>query len=104
MTTAGNNDNRRKPIPGSAAEALEIAETHFLPKRSDGTPAPAEVHEFDLGYLICLVALPKVDAGRPPELGGAHLVISKETGEASYIPNLPPELAISLYRRSRSES
>lgn len=88
-----------RPVPASAEEALTIARATFRPHWPDGTLAPLHVHEFDIGYLVCATFPPVTDLSRPPEPGGSHLVISKQDGELAYVPNLPPETAIAVYRK-----
>ena len=81
--------------PRTADEALAIARTTFQPQCADGTPAALNVQEFDLGFLIYATFPPT----EPPSYGGSHLVISKTDGSTMYVPNFPPDSAISLYRR-----
>ncbi|MET8475352.1 hypothetical protein ABZY90_28345 [Streptomyces sp. NPDC006422] len=82
--------------PRTADEALAIARTTFQPLCADGTPATLNVQEFDLGFLIYATFPPT----EPPSYGGSHLVISKTDGSTMYVPNFPPDSAISLYRRT----
>ncbi|WP_425828772.1 hypothetical protein [Streptomyces fractus] len=81
--------------PRTADEALAIARTTFQPLCADGTPATLNVQEFDLGFLVYATFPPT----EPPSYGGSHLVVSKADGSTMYVPNFPPESAISLYRR-----
>lgn len=63
------------------------------------------VHEFEEGYLVSAVFPPASDvAGRPTPQppGGGKVVVCKETGQTSTIPNYPTEQAIALYRRNRA--
>ncbi|MET8679859.1 hypothetical protein ABZW18_20330 [Streptomyces sp. NPDC004647] len=98
MTQPGQPESER-PVPTSTEEALAIARTCFQPRCPDGSLAPLNVQEFDLGYLVYATFPPRPDPTVPPEQGGSHLVISKATGELGYVPNLPPEVAIPLYRK-----
>ncbi|WP_405725574.1 hypothetical protein OG607_21165 [Streptomyces sp. NBC_01537] len=86
-------------VPTGPEDALAIARATFQPRWPDGTLAPLHVHEFDIGYLVYASFPPVTDLSRPPEPGGSHLVISKRDGELSYVPNLPPETAIAVYRK-----
>ncbi|MFF9479948.1 hypothetical protein [Streptomyces sp. NPDC014733] len=90
------------PVPRSADEALEIGRNHFPPVGAPGGPTGLFVHEFAEGYLI--------HAGRPspegPDVppaqpGGSHVVIAKENGELTFLPDFPPPDAVALYRRLR---
>ena len=86
-------------VPTGPEHALTIARAAFQPRWPDGTLAPLHVHEFDIGYLVHASFPPVTDLSRPPEPGGSHLVISKLDGALSYVPNLPPETAIAVYRK-----
>ncbi|MGW2023806.1 hypothetical protein [Streptomyces decoyicus] len=37
----------------------------------------------------------------PAPLGGAKIVVAKDTGETTTVPNFPTEAAIALYRKQR---
>ncbi|WP_228452744.1 hypothetical protein [Streptomyces alkaliterrae] len=95
---SGANGGERR-VPADAAEALEIGRTCFPETWGDGTPVELRVHEFDIGYLVHAVRSAPVDPTRPPELGGSHVVVSKETGDITTVPNFPEEQAVELYRR-----
>ncbi|MER5438915.1 hypothetical protein [Streptomyces sp. NPDC002790] len=84
-----------QPPPRTTDEALAIARTTFQPLCADGTPATLNVQEFDLGFLVYATFAPT----EPPSYGGSHLVVSKADGSTMYVPNFPPDSAISLYRR-----
>ncbi|MEU9114472.1 hypothetical protein AB0D04_22440 [Streptomyces sp. NPDC048483] len=86
-------------MPTSAEEALAAARKHFRPRCEDGTLAPLHVEEFDIGYLIHATFPPRPDPTTPPPQGGSHLVIAKDNGQLGYVPNLPPEYAIEVYRK-----
>jgi hypothetical protein len=58
--------------------------------------------EFDLGYVAWRRQQPRADATRPPStVGGASLVIEKETGEITAWTDLGAEGVIEQYRASR---
>ncbi|MEV0371200.1 hypothetical protein AB0I10_15445 [Streptomyces sp. NPDC050636] len=93
--------------PATPEEALAIVRSRYAqPKWPDGTPAPLHVHEFDIGYLV-YATFPRTTgtdaAGNPvpPPPGGANIVVAKDTGETTTVPNFPPESAVALYRKSR---
>ncbi|HEX6684678.1 MAG TPA: hypothetical protein VF062_17875 [Candidatus Limnocylindrales bacterium] len=101
-------DSARGRIPANADKALEIARARFSPVWPDGTSAPLDVHEFDLGYLVTarLPPRPQTAAGRPRPQGnpgGTCVVVSKATGEVTTLPYRPPAAAIALYRKSRGD-
>ncbi|MFD7666475.1 hypothetical protein [Streptomyces sp. NPDC059788] len=90
--------------PATAEEALAIVRSRYAqPRLADGSPAPMHVHEFDIGYLVYATFPPTepVDPTAPPmppPPGGANIVVAKDTGETTTVPNFPPEAAIALYR------
>ena len=88
----------QRPIPGSAAEALEIGRNHFPRVWPGGEEPTLHVHEFDIGYLVYPVFPPRDPAAGPRDPGGSHIVISKADGEVSALPNYPPEQAVEVYR------
>ncbi|MFJ9851115.1 hypothetical protein [Streptomyces sp. NPDC101150] len=60
------------------------------------------VHEFDIGYLVYATfprTTPASGRPQPNPPGGAKIVVAKDTGETTTVPNLPTESAISLYRQ-----
>ncbi|MFE1173578.1 hypothetical protein [Streptomyces sp. NPDC058773] len=91
--------------PATPEEALAIVRSRYAePKLADGSPAPMQVEEFDLGYLV-YPAYPDTldDSGEPQPAppGGAKIIVAKDTGETVTVPNLPTESAIDLYRQQR---
>ena len=59
--------------------------------------------EFDLGHVTWKRLAPRPDATRRPStVGGASLVIEKETGEITTWADLGAEGVIEQYRASRS--
>ncbi|UGY93943.1 hypothetical protein [Streptomyces gobiensis] len=97
-------EGKRQRIPANAEEALQAARTQFAPIWPDGTPAPLNVLEFDVGYLV-YASFPHPPAspsdrrrpmGNP---GGTCVVVSKEDGEIRTLPHRPPQAAIALYRK-----
>ncbi len=87
------------PVPSTPDEAVAIARAYCPPTWPDGSPMGLAVHEFDTGYLVYATGAPEPDPTRPPEnLGGSHIVIAKDDGEVSFVPNFPFEDAIRLYR------
>ncbi|MFG2192534.1 hypothetical protein [Streptomyces sp. NPDC048639] len=99
MTQPHDPESSPSRPPTSAEEALDIARVEFQPRLPDGTPAPLRVHEFDLGFLVTGVFPPRTDRTAPSPQGGSHVVVSKATGKLGYVPNLPPEVAIDVYRK-----
>ncbi|TSB15687.1 hypothetical protein [Streptomyces benahoarensis] len=91
------------PVPHSADEALEIGRNHFPPVGSPGGPTGLFVHEFDEGYLIHAGwPLPEDPSAPPAQPGGSNVVIAKEDGEVTFLPNFPPPEAVKLYHRLRA--
>lgn len=77
-------------MPANADEALEIGRQHFPEIGSPGGPSGLFVHEFDIGYLIHASWPPAADPTAPPaEPGGSNVVIAKDDGEVSFLPNFP---------------
>ncbi|GAB7033662.1 hypothetical protein AB0G35_04315 [Streptomyces sp. NPDC021749] len=94
-------------VPANADEALEIGHQLLPELGSPGAPVSLLVHEFDLGYLIQAGwPLPEDPTAPPAEPGGSNIVIAKDTGKVTYIPNYPPQSAMEHYRqlRRRKES
>ncbi|GAA3174741.1 MULTISPECIES: hypothetical protein [Streptomyces] len=90
------------PVPRSADEALEIGRNHFPPVGAPGGPTGLFVHEFDEGYLIHPGRpLPDDPSAPPAQPGGSNVVIAKEDGEVTFLPNFPPPEAVKLYHRLR---
>ncbi|WP_234326859.1 hypothetical protein [Streptomyces sp. NRRL S-337] len=90
-------------VPANADEALEIGHQLFPDVGSPGAPVSLLVHEFDLGYLIQLGwPLPEDPTAPPAEPGGSNIIIAKDTGKVTYIPNYPPKRAEEYYHRLRS--
>ncbi len=54
----------------------------------------AEIHEFDLGYVVWRAVPP----GHPGEIGAPRGIIDRATGEMSMWPSLPIEMVISMYQ------
>ncbi|MFJ6748491.1 hypothetical protein ACIQNI_09900 [Streptomyces sp. NPDC091266] len=98
-----NSPANPQNVPASPEEALELVRGAFgQPHSADGTPAPLQVREFDLGYLVYAVFAKPVDKqGRPVPAppGGSSFVVAKDTGQISTLPNYPPDQAIALYRK-----
>ncbi|GCD46685.1 hypothetical protein [Streptomyces paromomycinus] len=89
-----------QPAPTTAEEALAAARARFEVLDPEGNPAPLQVAEFDLGFLVHAV-MPPPPPGIQAPLGGSHMVISKIDGAVTYVPNFPPDSAIELYRSLR---
>ncbi|WP_327353033.1 hypothetical protein [Streptomyces sp. NBC_01304] len=91
--------------PTTPEQALAIVRSRYAdPKLPDGTPVEQRVQEFDIGYLVYSVSPPRTGLtapSAPSAPGGAHIVVSKATGETVSVPNFPPELAIARYRKKR---
>ncbi|MFE3654060.1 hypothetical protein [Streptomyces sp. NPDC059122] len=108
MTPDHDSPTGPQSVPTNSDEALEIVRTAFGEPRSfDGSPAPLQVREFDLGYLVYATYAKPVDAnGRPLPTppGGSSFVVAKGTGTISALPNYPPDQAIALYRKQQSET
>lgn len=65
-------------------------------------PTTIGIEEFDVGYLIWKLPPPREDPTRPPEtVGGAYLVVDKETGDTSSWPLLDPDLIMDQFRRTK---
>ncbi|MGW2023534.1 hypothetical protein [Streptomyces decoyicus] len=95
-----NPQERLRPVPATADEALEIGRGHFPSVWPGGEEPALYVHEFDIGYLVYPVFPPREDpTAYPRDPGGSHIVISKADGAVSALPNYPPEQAVELYRR-----
>ncbi|MEW9518561.1 hypothetical protein [Streptomyces tubercidicus] len=91
--------------PTTPDEALAIVLSRYAePKLADGSPAPMQVEEFDIGYLV-YPEYPDTtdDSGvpQPAQPGGATIIVAKDTGETVTVPNLPTDSAIALYRQQR---
>ncbi|MFG2889180.1 hypothetical protein [Streptomyces sp. NPDC048248] len=88
-------------VPTSEAEALEIGRQHFPEVGSPGGPSALYVHEFDIGYLIHAGwPAPEDPTAAPPAPGGSNVVINKDNGDVTFLPNFPPEAAVELYHSS----
>lgn len=90
--------------PASAEQALAIVRSQYAqPTLPDGTLVPLRVHEFDIGYLVYAdFPPPPADAsGRPQPVqpGGSNIIVAKDTGTTTTVPNYPAETAIALYRQ-----
>ncbi|MFU9036898.1 MULTISPECIES: hypothetical protein [Streptomyces] len=93
-------DEGPRPVPANADEALEIGRQHFPDVGSPDGPASLHVHEFDLGYLIYAGwPLPEDPTAPPASPGGSNIVINKENGDVTFLPNFPPAAAEKLYHR-----
>ncbi|MFG3116533.1 hypothetical protein ACGF4C_19235 [Streptomyces sp. NPDC048197] len=93
-------DEGPRPVPANADEALEIGRQHFPDVGSPNGPASLHVHEFDLGYLIYAGwPLPEDPTAPPASPGGSNIVINKENGDVTSLPNFPPAAAEKLYHR-----
>lgn len=93
-------DEGPRPVPANADEALEIGRQHFPDVGSPNGPASLHVHEFDLGYLIYAGwPLPEDPTAPPASPGGSNIVINKENGDVTSLPNFPPAEAEKLYHR-----
>lgn len=94
--------------PATPDEAVRIVRARYAqPRLPDGSPAELQVHEFDIGYLVCPAPPPPTESTvplMPSEPGGAKIVVSKETGETVTVPNFPTEQAIALYRKNREHT
>jgi hypothetical protein len=90
----------RRTAPTTVDEALAIAHSHFRPRCHDGTLASVHVQEFDIGYLLYATFPPT----EPRSFGGSHLIISKTDGALTFVPNFPPDSAITRYRERRRPS
>ncbi|MFI9358388.1 hypothetical protein ACWGLP_14470 [Streptomyces lydicus] len=108
MTSDNSSPAGPRTGPTTPQEALELVRSRFgQPRNTDGSPAPLQVREFDLGYLVYATYPPRVtpvDAnGRPlpAQPGGSSLVVAKDTGTVSTLPNYPPQQAIALYRKQQ---
>ncbi|MFI2258876.1 hypothetical protein [Streptomyces tubercidicus] len=91
--------------PTTPDEALAIVRGRYAePTLADGSPAPMQVEEFDIGYLV-YAEYPDItdDSGEPQPAppGGATIIVAKDTGETVTVPNLPTDSAIALYRQQR---
>ncbi|MFD8543979.1 hypothetical protein [Streptomyces sp. NPDC059649] len=93
-------DEGPRPVPANADEALEIGRAHFPEVGSPDGPASLHVHEFDVGYLIYAGwPLPDDPTAPPSSPGGSNVVINKENGDVTFLPNFPPAEAAELYHR-----
>lgn len=85
-------------------QALDIARKRF----SGGWGGSVEVgvEEFDTCYIAAEETPIPEDLSRPPSnVGGAFLVIDKETGETSSSPPIDPEMVAARHaRRKRGEA
>ncbi|MCX4634257.1 hypothetical protein OG775_03610 [Streptomyces platensis] len=96
------------PAPSTTPdEALAIVRSRYAePRLADGSPAPMQVEEFDLGYLVYAEYPDTTDATGEPQPappGGSMIIVAKDTGESVTVPNLPTETAIALYRQQRQQ-
>lgn len=100
---SGAADGAPQPVPTNETEALEIGRRHFPRLGSPGGPVGLSVHEFDIGYLI-RAGWPRREnpTARPSQPGGSNVVIAKDDGEVTFLPNYPPKEAVALYHRLRS--
>ncbi|WP_327665323.1 hypothetical protein [Streptomyces sp. NBC_00498] len=89
-----------QPAPTTTDEALAAARSRFEVLDTAGNPAPLHVVEFDTGFLVHAV-MPPPPPGTQAPLGGSHMVIAKDDGAITYVPNFPPDSAIELYRGLR---
>ncbi|MFD5395592.1 hypothetical protein ACFWJW_15370 [Streptomyces sp. NPDC127097] len=100
---ASQQDNPTPPT--TPDEALAIVRSRYAePTLADGSPAPMQVEEFDIGYLVSADFDDYTDASGEPQpapAGGSMIIVAKETGETVTVPNLPAESAIELYRQQR---
>jgi hypothetical protein len=65
-------------------------------------PSMIGIEEFDVGYLAWRLPPPREDPARPPEtIGGAYLVVDKDTGDTSIWPLLDPVLIMHQFRRAK---
>lgn len=91
--------------PTTPDEALAIVRSRYAePTLADGSPAPMQVEEFDIGYLVYAEYPDTLDASDEPQPappGGSNIIVAKDTGETVTVPNLPTETAIALYRQQR---
>ncbi|MFF8896575.1 hypothetical protein ACF082_03700 [Streptomyces lydicus] len=108
MTSDNSSPSGPRAVPTTPQEALEWVRSRFGPPRNtDGSPALLQVLEFDLGYLVYATYATQgapVDAnGRPlpAQPGGSSVVVAKDTGTVSTLPNYPPQQAIALYRKQQ---
>ncbi|BDM67441.1 hypothetical protein HEK616_09280 [Streptomyces nigrescens] len=93
-------DEGPRPVPANADEALDIGRRHFPEVGSPDGPASLHVHEFDLGYLVHAGWPAPEDPTAPPASpGGSNVVINKENGDVTFLPNFPPAEIEDLYRR-----
>ncbi|MFI0790211.1 hypothetical protein ACH4Q6_31995 [Streptomyces lydicus] len=108
MTSDNSSPAGPRAVPTNPQEALEWVRGRFgRPRDTDGSPAVLRVQEFDLGYLVYATyptrAAPVDAHGRPlpARPGGSSVVVAKDTGTVSTLPNYPPQQAIALYRKQQ---
>ncbi|MGA8114302.1 MAG: YwqJ-related putative deaminase [Actinocatenispora sp.] len=79
-------------------EAERIATQWVNAGEVGGRTWTAEIHEFDLGYVVWRATPP----GEVPEIGAPRGIIDRETGETSMWPSLPVESVVAMYREQQA--
>lgn len=90
-------------VPASGEEAVaRVMEAYGRPSWPDGTPAPMNVKEYEVGFVVWPTfpqPEPVNGVPQPAEPGGSHYVVAKDNGQIALVPNFPPDTAIEVFVR-----
>jgi hypothetical protein len=87
----------------SYAQVVQRATEHLNAGRTAAEGSEVEIKEYDVCYVAWRKRPPRRNRRRPSTIGGAVIVIDKDTGEVTTWSGRPSEAIAQDYRRWRTQ-